>query len=288
MTNKTLVGKDNYLFLINDSSDSLNMHINNIKVCSESSFHKYMNYIKKQNILMIVFPDKELVCKDFLPDNNIMYRPNFNEYKRVFGNMLIDGLDILDYTDYYITDTHINNKGSLLMYKKIVKYLNNVFNTNIPLENYNTINNFVVSLSSLNKGIGDLTWDMNKGNIVLTDISDIYYNFLELENFYFNIYNRNNNYSILDYNLKDISDSYIGRLVDWTCLSSNIFYKKNSNFFINKRVIMFYDSFMAHSLQLYIKLFKEIYLIKNIFDETMINKIDPDFIIEERVERFLF
>ena len=74
---KTLVGKDNYLFLINDSSDSLNVHIKNITKCNENSFHIYMNYINKQNILMVVFPDKEIVCKDFLPDNNIM---NIKEY----------------------------------------------------------------------------------------------------------------------------------------------------------------------------------------------------------------
>jgi hypothetical protein len=288
MTNKTLVGKSNYLFLINDASDAYNMHINNIKKCNENSFHRYMNYINKQNILMVVFPDKEVVCKDFLLDNNIIYRPNFNEYKRVFGNMLIDGLDVLDYTDYYITDTHINNKGALKIYKEIVKYLNNNFKTSIPLDNYNTSKNFVVSLSRLDKGIGDLTWDMNKGNIVLNDISDIYYNFENVEDTYLNVYNSENNYLILNYNLEDISNNYIGKRLDWTCLSSNILCIKNTSRLCNKRVIIFYDSFLAHTLNLYKTLFAELYLIKTIFNEELINKIKPDFIIEARVERFLF
>lgn len=289
MSIKTLVGKNNYLFLINDTSDSLKVHINNVNRVSKGSFIKYMNYINRQKILMVIFPDKELICKAFLPDENVtLYRPNFNEYKHIFGNMLIDGSNVLNYKDYYITDTHINNKGALLMYKEIVKYVNNKFNLQIPLDNYGTIELPVSSLSSLSKGIGDLTWDMNKGELILNDVSDIYYKFENTEDFYLNVYNIENNYLILTYNFKHISDNYIGKLIDWECLSSNIIYKKNTHFLCNKRVVIFYDSFLVSSISLYKNLFEEIFLIKNNFDEELVNKINPDFIIEARVERFLF
>jgi hypothetical protein len=285
---KTLIGKNNYLFLTNNSCDSLYNHANNISTYNNNSFHKYINYINKKNILMFVFPDKELICKQFLPSGyGVMHRPNINAYKSVFGNYLIDGLTLLDYTDYYKTDTHINNKGALKVFLEIIKYLNDTFNVQIPVDNYKTIECSVTSLSSLSKGIGDLTWDMNKGYIILNDISDIYYKFDNIEDVYLNVYNSENNYLILNYNFENISNNYVGILIDWKCLSSNILYIKNDNFLYNKRVIIFYDSFLVSSLSLYKTLFKELFLIKNCFNLKLINKINPDFIIEARIERFL-
>jgi len=35
-------------------------------------------------------------------------------------------------------------------------------------------------------------------------------------------------------------------------------------------------------------MFEEVYMIKNTYDETLVDKINPDFVFEFRVERFLF
>ena len=206
----------------------------------------------------------------------------------IFKDLLIDTSNILDYTDYYITDTHINNKGSLKVYEEIINYLNNKFNVLISANNYKITEQCVLSLSSLDKGIGDLTWDINKEGIILNDISDIYYKFENVDDFYLDTYNIEDNYLILNYNFENISNSYIGKRIDWLCISNNILYKKNINYFIKQRVVIFYDSFLAHVLNLYKNIFEEVYLIKTIFTEEILNKINPDFIIETRVERFLF
>ena len=66
---KTLLGKNNYLFLINDTHNSLNTHINNIKTVNLENLNKYKEYINNKNILLVVFPDKEYICKNFLPFN---------------------------------------------------------------------------------------------------------------------------------------------------------------------------------------------------------------------------
>jgi hypothetical protein len=59
---KTLIGKNNYLFLINDSSQSLDVHTKNINKINISILNIYNEYIKKKKILLIVFPDKEGLC----------------------------------------------------------------------------------------------------------------------------------------------------------------------------------------------------------------------------------
>jgi hypothetical protein len=68
-------------------------------------------------------------------------------------------------------------------------------------------------------------------------------------------------------------------------LSNYILYVKNSE--KKYKIVIFFDSFLASSLQLYIPLFNEIYLIKTCFDISLINLINPDYVFEFRCERFL-
>jgi len=41
-------------------------------------------------------------------------------------------------------------------------------------------------------------------------------------------------------------------------------------------------------MSLYIKMFEEVYMIKDVYNRKIIEKINPDLIFEYRVERFLF
>ena len=292
MTNKTLLGKDNYLFLQNDTNLGLYNHQNLSKIILNINklkfrYDKYIN-----NMLFIIFPDKEIVCKKFLPNNiKCDFRQYADLYKIYFKNKLIETNSILDYTDYYKTDTHMNNKGAIKVYNKFINYINTLFNVNINIlqSSFNKYN--VTSLSELNIGIGDLTWDINKGDMELADISDIYYEFniINYNNFYLNKYSINdNNFLILNKKLEDISKNYIDILIDWKCLSNNFLYKKNINYHINKKVLIFYDSFLTSSLNIYKNIFKEVFFSKTPFNKDIINLIKPDFIIEFRAERFLF
>jgi hypothetical protein len=287
---KTLVGKENYLFLQNDGTDSYQSHTLNINKTDINNLNRYNKCIEFNNILFVVFPDKEVICKQYLPMDINIYRPNLDLYKIYFKDKLLDGINILDYTDYYKTDHHINTKGGYKMFKLIVQYLENIFqinlNDNMHLELEET---HVNSLSELHEGLGDLTWETNKGDLILNDISDTYYNIISFPKFYCNIYSNDDNiYSILDYNLTNISDRYYNQVITWDIINKHFLYKKNNIFKINKRVLIFYDSFMLSTINLYKNIFREIYLIKTVFNNNIIVQIKPDFIIECRVERFLF
>lgn len=288
MDTKVIIGKDDYLFLQNDSSKSLEKHNKSYipNLCIFNLEIRYNAY--KNQLLFVIFPDKEVICKDFLPDHiTCNSRPYTEIYKRYLNENLIDGGNILDISDYYKTDTHINNKGGLKIYNSIIDYLNKKFNVTITTNKFTIIENTVASLSELNKGIGDLTWEHNKGNLEVNTI-DKYYSIEPSINFYISMYDITDNYSILDYNLNDVSKDWINKLIDWDCVSKNIFYKKNLEYSIHKKVLIFYDSFLLNTIKLYKDIFKEIYLAKAIFNSDLIDMIKPDFIIEARVERFLF
>ena len=54
------------------------------------------------------------------------------------------------------------------------------------------------------------------------------------------------------------------------------------------RIVIFYDSFLAQAIHLFMDLFQEVYFIKRIFNRSLVNTIKPDYTFEFRVERFLF
>jgi len=140
-------------------------------------------------------------------------------------------------------------------------------------------------LAKLQIGLGDLTWDMNKGTQILNNVFDNYYSSNEL----IQIYYGTNKYNIIfyDYNLVDKSDEINDNIIEWNILSKYILYKRNEDA-LNKKVVIFYDSLLLSTLGLYITMFKDVYMIKNVYDNKIIDKINPDYIFEFRVERFLF
>jgi hypothetical protein len=85
----------------------------------------------------------------------------------------------------------------------------------------------------------------------------------------------------------DKKNDFIDTIVNWEMLSKHILYKKNSGKLAHKCLI-FYDSFLLSTLGLYLDLFEEVYLSKSVFTKEVIDLINPDYIFEFRVERFLF
>lgn len=280
---KTLKGKQNYLFLINDAADSLNRHI----LKKNKTYNKVLR--RKRLTKILIFPDKEIICKDFLPDNiEIKYRQDLDHYKIYFRDKLLDPTNLLDPTDYYKTDTHINNKGALKIYNYFNKIIGDMHNTILLKEEVILEEIKTNSLNLIGKGIGDLTWDSNKGSLELEDISDIYYQLPKKYDFYCTKYdNKDEDFKILSNNLINISLNYKNTNIDWECISKNILYYNSNKALINKKVLIFYDSLLLSSIGLYKNIFKEIYFIKNIYNDTYINKINPDYVFEFRVERFL-
>ena len=77
------------------------------------------------------------------------------------------------------------------------------------------------------------------------------------------------------------------KIFDWDIMSKHIIFIKNEHA-ANLKVVVFFDSFLAHALPLYFDLFNEIYFIKNVYLPEIIKTLNPDYVFEFRLERFLF
>jgi hypothetical protein len=285
---KTLIGKNNYLFLQNDSNKELEVHNDNLSLV-KSNFHlKYEKYISKY--LLIVFPNKSLVHKDFLPDKfNLRYRPAFDTYQQYFKEHLLDMYPYLNGLDtFYKTDTHMNFHGACVVYSITMDKIRKLFQ--LPVESISiVIQRKDCILSELNIGLGDLTWEMNLGNQVLEDRMDTYYYTDDIKMIFMNyiVDQQNKELVFLDYDLVNHTQEMNGRIVDWDIVSKFILHSKNNAVMFEKKILIFYDSFLLSSLPLWMKTFNEVYFIKNSFNPDLVEKIKPDYIFEFRVERFL-
>lgn len=287
MQDKTLIGKNNYLFLINDSCKELEVHCNNLSLIKDQN----LSHLNFKNYMLIVFPNKSLYYKEYLPDQYLIkFRPAFDIYKNILKEKILDGYESInnnDYKDlYYKTDAHMNLKGSYIIYLEFIKKCNLLYNANLTPKviNINVLNN--VELSSLNLGLGDLTWPINLGSQVLEDKKDNYYYSDDIVPFYMkHSIKKDDEYVFYDYNLIDVTNNLENHMVYWNIISKYIIYKKNN--FKNFKVIIFYDSFLLSTLPLYMELFHEVYMIKKEYNNKLIELIKPDYVFEFRVERFL-
>jgi hypothetical protein len=286
--NKTLIGKEGYLFLVNDSYNELKIHCENVELVKDKQLLRY----SFDNYFLVVFPDKSVIYRKFLPDNyNIKYRPAFKIYKNKFKNRILDGYEILknEVDTYYKTDTHINLKGNYIIYINFITKINDLFNLNIIPKKITMLHK-ICELSSLNQGIGDLTWSKNLGKQILNSTIDSYY-FTNDYEFFYNKYIIKNDSEIrfLNYDLidKTLELEKNNEYTHWNIMSKYIIYKKNINNAPKIRVIIFYDSFLLNILPLYLELFYEIYMIKEIYSNKFIKMLSPNYVFEFRVERFL-
>jgi hypothetical protein len=287
---KTLIGKEEFLFLINDSCKELETHCNNLNLVNETLLSRYLF----DKFLLFVYPNKTLFYKQYLPDNyNIKYRPGIEIYKNKLKKKLIDMYNYLNKNDdlFYKTDTHINFKGNYEVYKIFLDKIKKKFNFNITPKKLE-IKSTKCELSTLPYALGDLTWPSNLCNQILNNKMDTYYYNEDLYYFY-NVYKIKNDQPIRFLNNITLYDETYdleknNEVAHWNIISKYIIYIKNESLEPKKRIVIFYDSFLLHSLQLYFDLFYEVYFIKNIYDNEIINNIKPDYVFEFRCERFLF
>jgi len=313
---KTLIGKNGYLFLQNDSARELEVHCNNLCLVSDNFYKKYLN--DKHKLLHIVMPNKSYICNKYLPDGyNCIFRPGYEKYVSFFSNHLLDGVTCLKNDDenvFYKTDTHMNLYGAYIMYKSFVRKTNELFDLQIEYRKIYIQKMENVILRNIGgKGIGDLTWHMNLGDQILDNIEDDYFYTNDFEEIYMSYKiaddfvngevilptcasNSSTSVSgnlsiirILQFNNKSLSDVTslnIGTVIDWHIISKYILYKKN-NIIPAHKVLIFYDSFLLSTLPLYISMFNEIYLSKSAFNNDLIELINPDYIFVFQVERFM-
>lgn len=284
--NKTLIGKNNILFLTNDTGEELKIHCENLLKVSDLTLSRY-NF---ENFILFVYPDKSLIYKDYLPDEyECKYRPAFDVYKDKFKNHMHDLYEILkNETDvYYKTDTHINMKGNYIVYNYFIEIINSELKLNIIPKKIE-LDVKTCELRTLPHGIGDLTWETNLGNQIIYDKNDNYYFGKDLVCFYnIHIIENESNIRFLNYQLDDETKLLEGKNADWIIISKYIISVKNTDK-LPLKIIIFYDSFLLNTLSLYFDLFNEIYFIKNVYSNDLIKLINPDYVFEFRLERFLF
>jgi hypothetical protein len=146
-------------------------------------------------------------------------------------------------------------------------------------------------LSTLNLGIGDLTWESNLGNQKLENITDNYYfddeQALKYCISYIKQYPNVKLLKLKNNEYLDFTQDNLNKLLDWNLISSYIIYKKNIESNNKLKIVIFYDSFLTQGLHLYMDIFYEIYFIKDIFKPEHIYNLQPDYFFEFRIERFL-
>ena len=271
MSINTLVGKENILFL---SGKEMEIHCNNLNTISDITLSNY----KFDQFFIVIFPDKSVYYKNFLPDMyKSIYRPSLDIYKSKFNNKCLDAYEILKNEEnaYYKTDSHINFKGSYKVYLEFIERVNKIYNLNLKAKELNLSIIKNINLSELGRGIGDLTWINNLGDIKLSNINDDYYYSNDIIDFY-TIYKiiEDGNLRFLDYQLYDKNSDLIGQVVDWSIISNYIIYIKNIDISNRLKIIIFYDSFLLSSLSLYFDIFYEVWFIKNVYDNDLIKEIN--------------
>jgi hypothetical protein len=130
------------------------------------------------------------------------------------------------------------------------------------------------------------------GNQILESQKDTYYEIIGSEQLYvkyvFNDTSEIKTFEYIDNSIIDKTHENMNKILDWNIISKYILFKQNINCDNNFKVVIFYDSFLCRSLKLYMNLFYEVYFVKACFDINIVNIINPDYIFEFRVERFLF
>lgn len=284
---KTLIGKNNILFLQNDSN---NLIINLIyKTNILSNYSKFINSIdsKKNNIYSFIYPNKEVIYKKYLPNYiNILDIYNIN-YIDICNNMYYTP-ELFNLTDYYIYDTHINIKGLYKTFNYIMKIIdiNYIYDKLSICKN----NNILV-------GFGDLLWDIN----LLQNIkNNINYN-VENENNYiwdnYELFYTNNLSNYLKYytnliiefinydnNIETLpNDTYI----DWNVISNYIIISFNNNHINNSIILVFYDSYSTHLIPILMNYYKKCIFIKKILNKSYLALYNYNICINLQTFRFI-
>ena len=271
---KCVKGKDNYLFLINDTNDELRQHFDKNY---ESPFSRKkslkVQQIKKEyldNIGISFFsfciPDKSIICKDFLPFK-VEYIYRDIEHRHDIIDLKCDELQPKHYSK---SDTHTNYEGGKLLSYKILNHIDSSFK----------ISDFENLIQNSNEIIIDTYYD-------LCSPLNWSYSFAELTRLRYSGNFKRNSKSYKPLYLEDLSQN-IPKKFEVVNKSKSQWFKNNESF-SKLRVLIFHDStmiFLKNYLSFY---FQEIFLYwdHGTFNKDLIDWFNPDLILEIRIERFI-
>lgn len=266
--NKTLMGLDNYLFLVNDSNNELGQHYDpDYENHFDAKAFKDNYYFKKDLLSkydidyhFFVVPDKSVVCRDLLPFEHDFLKRNVDQVDEI-----IDFTDDLDKEDYFQYDSHIGYEGGKKLSYKIMNYLDNDF----TLEEYNELLDNATKI------------EKNRFYDLLVDMNWSYSKELKSE------FSTSDNYMIpRAKGLKLVKNA--PKPFQAFGFRKSVYYK-NKNSVSDLRVLVFGDSTFK-LFQPYLPFyFKELFFYwdHGSFNANLIRWYQPDLIIEVRMERFI-
>ena len=288
---KTLIIQNYFCILQNDSNKGYEKYITN-KINVSKCFNNLPS-----NYFCLIYPDKHIILKDLLPkyinkNFNEKYIENLSNNERVFFNT-----NIVDESDFYKYDTHMNLKGTLKLFKVFIDMINksNLFDkitvqlneSDLKVDYKNPLDWYCY---------GDLLWsnniNPNKIQNLVFDKELVYSSQLEYiyTNKYGNIKKHYKSFSII--NKSSFQDIIIDENdeVNWCIISENILSNVNEDNYDNtQKILVYYDSFTCSLIPILFKTFKECIMIKEPFlhNDIRIKKFNPDLIFDFSVFRFI-
>lgn len=291
--NKVITGKDDFLFLGNNSAQVLHK-TQGIYVYNEKDINNWTKKLKNIQtwyeergikFIIVIAPNKHTVYKEKLP--------RWVEYKEktITDDILKyshkNNINILDLRDfliskksdkkllYYKYGTHWNYYGASLGYEKTIEYLNNLYDINIEKLKYNIVDN----IQGYDRGL---------------------IRYLKLKKSLFNVsendYTFNLNNKLCHGNINQNSF----KLNECKIINNPIIFPNNEpSYIINKNanndqtLLLLADSFSGANSQLYNSTFSKIFRwhIKKINGKNLANftlKQKPNIVIYQIVERGLY
>jgi hypothetical protein len=268
--NCTIKGKEDYLFLINDSSTEIRQHYDDSysNIFRTEDFVDNYNFKKKfcddRNIkyLFFIIPDKSVVCKDLLPFEVGNIKRNYDSIK----HLVPDFSDNLDHTCYFKTDTHINFLGG----KELAYYFLNHINKDFQRDDFEKLfeDNIIISEKFHD---GDLASEHN-------------WSYSEDER---NEFIKEKIMSFDNKNIVNFTDD-LPEEFEKHGKRKAVFWK-NEKSLTDQRVLIFRDSSTSLLANVFAGYFRELLLYWDhwAFNEALVEWYKPDIIVEIRTERFL-
>jgi hypothetical protein len=270
--NRSYMGKNGYLFLINDSNSEIKQHFDqsyynrfNRSLFIEK-FNSKTEYCKNNNIKynFFIVPDKSYVCIEYLPFDLKIIKRNYDLIK----NYVPDFSEKLNPDHYWKTDTHINYIGGKELSYNILNNINNNF----------TREDFDILI----KEQMNTTYDCNKPSYLCDLISDHNWSYSQNERLKYEdektLFFTPKNITNLD---EDVPEKFNGK--------RRVIHRLNENSFTDLKFLIFRDSstnYLTSFLQLYCR---EILCHWDYwsFNKELIEWYKPDIILEIRTERLL-
>ena len=269
---KTVEGKDDYYFLVNDTNNEIRQHYDssyNVKfdldkfVFSLLSKQSYVN-ARGMTYNFFIVPDKSITMRKYLPfetDEPIRITDLLTEY-------IYDLHDIITEDDVLKNDTHITPLSSLKIVPYVISKIHN--------ESYDQIQSQISS--SLKEEIRD-----HKGDLFF----DVNWSYPKDERF-----KKNAHvdlpflvpiYDVTEVNLEDIPQEF--RKVS----NNQSFYYKNPNSISDKKALILRDSTTNFLMSAFISYYREVFFYWDrwYFNKELVEWFKPDDVIEIRTERFL-